>query len=64
MKRNQKASLIILLLVTVLAYAFPFLLNGSTTAFADSLYINGSDIIQQVEGCGGPLEEIRIDGWV
>ena len=64
MKRNQKASLIILLLVTVLAYAFPFLLNGSTTAFADSLYINGSDIIQQVEGCGGTLEEIRIDGWV
>lgn len=63
MKKNQKSSLVLLLLVTVLTYVFVGLLNSNTIALANS-FITGSDIIEQMNKNGGVMEEIRIDGWI
>ena len=64
MKRNQKTSLVLLLLITILTYVFSFLFSEVVTVLADSMHITGLDIIQQISKFGGVMEEIRIDGWI
>ena len=64
MKRNQRFSMVLLLLITFLAYALAFLFDDHTTAMAAPYQLKGSDIIQHLGKDGCVMEEIRLDGWV